>query len=99
MRYATIELNSGYVWWVGEAADPIDACRKSDAESKEDKSGTYRRISRSELSRAALDEMIGEESRPWATTRKDVEDLIVHNWEWHWKDVENRIQRLFRQAL
>jgi len=51
MRYATIELNSGYVWWVGEAADPIDACRKSDAESKEDKSGTYRRISRSELSR------------------------------------------------
>lgn len=30
-RYATIEYNSGYVWWVGEAADPEAAVIASDA--------------------------------------------------------------------
>ena len=31
-RYATIEQNSGFVWWVGEADSPEDACVKSHAE-------------------------------------------------------------------
>lgn len=32
-RYATIDLNSGYVWWLGDADTPHDACVKSDAVS------------------------------------------------------------------
>jgi len=78
---------------------PSDKQRKRDAMDAEAAKLRARRKLVRPLSRAALDEMIGEESRPWAITRKDAEDLIVHNWEWHWKDVENRIQGLFRQAL
>lgn len=29
-RFATIELNSGYVWWVGHADSPEDACTQAD---------------------------------------------------------------------
>lgn len=32
-RYAIIEHESGYIWWVGDAADPIDACRKCDRDN------------------------------------------------------------------
>lgn len=31
-KFATIDTNSGYIWWAGEAADAIDACKKSDVE-------------------------------------------------------------------
>lgn len=33
--YATIDLNSGYVWWVGVADSPEAACAASDAEGGE----------------------------------------------------------------
>lgn len=49
-RFATIEINSGYVWWVGDAVDEIDACRKSDAEGQSQVEGEYRRITASESS-------------------------------------------------
>lgn len=48
-RFATIELNSGYVWWVGDAADEIDACLQSDAEGQAQIEGEYRRITASEI--------------------------------------------------
>lgn len=48
-RFATLELNSGYVWWVGDAADEADACRKSDAEGQYEPEGEYRRITSSEI--------------------------------------------------
>lgn len=32
MRYAIIDNASGYVWWVGDAADPISACHAADRE-------------------------------------------------------------------
>lgn len=52
-RFATIELNSGYVWWVGDAADEADACRKSDAEGGGQTEGQYRRIMSSEINSTA----------------------------------------------
>jgi len=52
-RFATIELNSGYVWWVGDADDEIDACRKSDAEGQNEPEGEYRRIMASEINSTA----------------------------------------------
>jgi hypothetical protein len=35
-KFATIELYTGYVWWVGEADDALDACHQSHAESGND---------------------------------------------------------------
>ena len=32
-RFATIDLNSGFVWWIGDAEDPADACARSHAET------------------------------------------------------------------
>ena len=32
-RVATIDLASGFVWWVGDAEDPADACARSHAET------------------------------------------------------------------
>lgn len=32
-RFATIDLASGFVWWVGDAEDPADACARSHAET------------------------------------------------------------------
>ena len=48
-RFATIEINSGYVWWVGDAADEAEACRKSDAEGGGQTEGQYHRIMSSEI--------------------------------------------------
>lgn len=31
-RYALIDNSSGFVWWVGDAADPINACELADKE-------------------------------------------------------------------
>lgn len=30
--YATIDMHSGYVWWTGQAASALDACKASDVE-------------------------------------------------------------------
>lgn len=50
IRYALIETGSGFVWWVGEAADPIDACRKADREIDPSEAAvrTYREVTRYE---------------------------------------------------
>lgn len=40
-RYATIDAHSGFVWWVGEAENPIDACEKSTAATGGDQSVRY----------------------------------------------------------
>jgi hypothetical protein len=32
-RYATIDAQSGYVWWVGAADSPADACTRSTKET------------------------------------------------------------------
>lgn len=32
-RFATVDLNTGFVWWVGDAADPADACARSHADT------------------------------------------------------------------
>ena len=52
-HFATIELNSGYVWWVGDAADEIDACIQSDAEGQGQVDGEYSRITASEINSTA----------------------------------------------
>lgn len=49
MRFVTIELNSGYVWWVGDADDAVDACNRSDAETGNLHPGKWERISASEI--------------------------------------------------
>jgi hypothetical protein len=33
-RFSTLGLNSGYVWWVGNADSPTQACEKSDSEGR-----------------------------------------------------------------
>lgn len=43
-RYATIDLNSGFVWWLGYADDPEEACRMSPVTE----AGAYKRISPSQ---------------------------------------------------
>jgi len=32
-RYVTVDTNSGYVWWVGDAESPEEACTKTDLET------------------------------------------------------------------
>ena len=32
-RFATIELNSGFVWWIGDADDALQACQRSDVDT------------------------------------------------------------------
>lgn len=48
-RFATIELNSGYVWWVGDAVSAEDACKQSDAESGCPGKSEYRQVSSGEI--------------------------------------------------
>lgn len=45
-RYATIDAHSGYVWWVGEAESPADACTKSTANTGGDSGVEYEERSR-----------------------------------------------------
>ncbi len=52
-RFATIELNSGYVWWAGEAASPTDACIMSHAVQGGHHSTEWDPISRSEINSTA----------------------------------------------
>lgn len=51
--FATIELNSGYVWWVGAADDAADACARSDAETGGEYGRKFDQISRSEINSSA----------------------------------------------
>lgn len=32
-RFATVDIASGFVWWIGDAEDPADACARSHAET------------------------------------------------------------------
>jgi hypothetical protein len=45
-RFATIDMHSGYVWWVGDAESAIDACIKSDAEAGDWPNGEYGEVAR-----------------------------------------------------
>lgn len=47
-NFALIELNSGFVWWVGEAETPADACMRADADIDQPR-GDYDQISASEI--------------------------------------------------
>ncbi len=49
-RYATIDLNSGFVWWLGYADDPEEACRMSPEGNDHPvtEAGVYKRISPSQ---------------------------------------------------
>jgi hypothetical protein len=47
-HYATIDLSSGYIWWVGKASTPEQACSISTAEPGGDAGVIYERISASE---------------------------------------------------
>lgn len=44
-RYAILESNTGYVWWVGEAESPLAACYAMSAEvgsqDRDDEDGAY----------------------------------------------------------
>lgn len=50
-RYATIDLNSGYVWWVGDAESPEQACELSDMEGL-DEPRQFVEVNRSQIDRA-----------------------------------------------
>lgn len=52
-RFATIELNSGYVWWAGEADSASDACVMSHAVQGGYHSTEWEGISRSEINSTA----------------------------------------------
>ena len=52
-KFATIDLNSGFVWWVGEAESAVEACHKSDAENGNQPDGAYVEISVSEAKSTA----------------------------------------------
>lgn len=43
-RYALIDTNSGFVWWVGDAASPEEACKKADIDTGGEFRGEYRHI-------------------------------------------------------
>ena len=44
--YATIDAHSGFVWWIGEAETPAEACTKSTAETGGDSGVQYEERSR-----------------------------------------------------
>jgi hypothetical protein len=50
MRFATIDLYSGYVRWVGEASNAIDACHRSDEVSGNTRAGEFERIAAGDAS-------------------------------------------------
>ena len=52
-RFATIDLNSGYIWWAGDADSATDACVMSHACTGGYHSTEWAEISRSEINRTA----------------------------------------------
>lgn len=53
-RFALIELNSGFVWWVGDADGAIQACQRSDDDTgNTNRAGEFQPISRGEISSTA----------------------------------------------
>ena len=51
-KYATIDMNSGYVWWAGEAMHPVEACKNSDLEGNNE-AREFEEITRSQREHAA----------------------------------------------
>lgn len=51
-NFALIDLNSGFVWWVGQADSAADACMRADADIDQPR-GEYHAVTRSEINSTA----------------------------------------------